>query len=160
MQQLKYSLLVLAVSGLFFLGACDNGDDPAPQTVAEKISISWKVQSATQDVGSGSEAVTFNTGTFRITFTAVEGDPTTYSVTPGGVPDGATPNYNGTSNSGNWTISGNTANGTIVLQDAAATDSTVSYAYDETAGTLTLTWTVPVNIDKTEPTYTFVLEQA
>ncbi len=160
MQHLKYALLALVVSGLFFLGACDGGDDPAPQTVAEKISVSWRVQSATQDVGSGNEAVTFNTSNFRITFTAEGSEPTTYSVTPGGVPDGAKPNYNGTTNSGNWTISGNTSTGTIVLQDAAATNSNVSYSYNETAGTLTLTWSVPQAIDKTEPTYTFVLEQA
>ena len=160
MQHLKYSFLALVVSGLLFLGACDGGDDPSPKTVAENISISWKVQSATQDVGSGSEAVTFDFSSFRITFSSADGEPTTYNVTPGGLVDGKTPNYNGSTNSGAWTISGNNTTGTIVLEDAAATSSSINYTYDESAGTLTLTWTVPLDIDKTEPTYTFVLEQA
>jgi hypothetical protein len=159
MQHLKYSLLALIVTGLFFLGACDGGDEPTPQSVAEKIAVSWKVQSATQS-GSPITPDIFDTGSFRITFTVAEGQPTTYSVTPGNVPDVAKPNYNGTTDSGNWTISGNTVTGTIVLQDAAATNSNVSYSYNETDSILTLTWTVPQGIDKTEPTYTFVLEQA
>lgn len=160
MKHLKYFFLAFTVSGLLFLGACDNGSDPEPQTVAEKISKSWKVQSATQDVGSGSESVTFDFSSFRLTLASTDGEPTTYSITPGGLTDGKTPNYNGSTNSGTWTISGNTTSGTIVFEDAAASDSSVTYSFDESAGTLTLTWTVSIDIDKTEPSYTFVLESA
>lgn len=147
MKHIRIFLLLLAAAGLSLFASC-GGDDPEPEpTNIDLLSITWQISNVT------SGGVT-NFSNFRITLTATNGSPATYSITnPDGIPQ---PNYTTPNQtSGSWSVN-NTDNPTQLIFDgnttAAVTISGLS------ASGVTLTWNVPIDIDKTEPTYTYQLE--
>lgn len=145
MKLLKLSVLAAAVAAFAFLGACGEDTPETPLTDAQKISKTWVIS----DTGDPSID---GTG-FTITFNSdTDGNATTYVVSPGSLSAGQRPNYASTSNSGSWSITGSQ----ITFEPGGAGESTVSVTnLSET--TLTFSWTVPIDIDKNEPTYTYDL---
>jgi hypothetical protein len=143
MKNLFFYLLLGSFSLLF---ACGGGDDPEP-SLAEKISLTWKVQSATEN---GAPA-TFSTTGFSITFTIDPNSkvPTTYSVTPGGAPK---PNYKNSGNTGTWSLN---TTGTEITFDAGGNASKAKIVGTPTATALSLEWTD--DRDKTAVVYRYNL---
>lgn len=147
MKFLKYILLLASATSLLFAAACSGGDEPE-LTSAQKIAKAWVISSgAPAGVDASGFSITFNAND--------QGLPSTYVVTPGDLGTlGMKPNYNSTGNSGSWEF--NTTETEITFEAGGAGESVVSVSgISET--TLTLSWKVPQDLDKTEPTYTYVL---
>ncbi len=142
-----YKLYILFIAIVGATTACkkDNGDDPKPLTEIEKIAKTWQVSKVFMN---GQEDTSGSFSSFSITFNANNGNATTYTVTPGNAID--TPNQT-PNNQGVWAL---TANNTQIILDSG-TDNEIVVEIEAviTENSLIISWKVPKEIDKTEPSY-------
>lgn len=149
MYLIRLTLYGLACLGLLVFASCES-TEPTPLSEAQTIARVWRVQAAT----ANGSAATFAFNTFRLTFAVdSQGNPTTFTITPGNLPDGANPNYFGLTNQGTWELSTNAQTITFVV----GTDRS-AVSYTELSQTrLVIRWTAPAELDKAETDYVFTL---
>ncbi|WP_375563270.1 hypothetical protein ACE193_12210 [Bernardetia sp. OM2101] len=124
-----FLLIVLFCS--LFLVKCTCDDDEPDTSLIEKISKSWKISTLTVD----GDAVTTGTDDFTLTLNQSGDEPTTFTVTTGGLAY----NFAGAT-SGSWSVNNNdnptqaTFAGNTVSFTASETQLTVTYNQDGAPG--------------------------
>lgn len=133
-------LLIVLFCSLFLVKCTCSGTDEE-ETLVAKISKEWQISTLTV----GGNAIT-GTEDFRLTLNQNADEPTTFSITTGGVAY----NFAG-ANSGSWSLLPNNESPT----QAVFAGNTVSFTASETQ--LTIQYQVDETVDKNTPTVRFVL---
>lgn len=140
----KWMGLVAIFASVPVWQACDNEEPEL--TEAQQLARIWRVSSGT----ANGNALPFDAGNLRLQFTLDdEGNPLEYLV-QGSIPAGAKPNYNSMANRGTWSFTGSR----IVFSEPGGSESEVNYS-NLSGNTLTIAWSVPASLDKTEPFYEY-----
>ncbi|WP_291724149.1 hypothetical protein [Bernardetia sp.] len=137
----KPFLLIALFCSMFLAGCSSCEDDEDVETLVAQISKDWKIQSLT--VGGNEVA---DTDQFRLSLNQSGDEPTTFTITTGGVAY----NFAG-ANSGSWSLLPNNESPT----QAVFAGNTVSFSASATQ--LTISYTVDPAVDKNEPAVRFVL---
>lgn len=132
-------LLVVLLCSLFLVKCTCKKDDP--DSLIKLISKSWKISTLTV----GADAVTTGTGDFVLALNQSGDQPTTFTITTGGLAY----NFAGAT-SGAWSVN-NVENPT----QATFAGNTVTFTASETQ--LTVQYKIAKEVDKLEPTVKFVL---
>ncbi|MBX2844432.1 MAG: lipocalin family protein [Flammeovirgaceae bacterium] len=141
----RYSLILFSITFLV-LFSCK--EDPKPNlTDAQKISKKWGIQSVKIN---GFEDPSFGNTGFSITFSSdSEGNASTYSIVQGSAPRPDAP-FQGTD--GTWKLTT-----TFIIYNETSNEAASNSVVSLSESTLVISFTVPEELDKTNPTYEYTL---